>query len=326
MNTTHTIPEETNAGTQLTLTTTSDAIANGTDTNVATVRLALNVTPSPGSIINLALTGSARFNNNSQTISVTTGAQGTATAHFTNTVNETVSLRATYLGHIAYANSYFRAVPEYSSPSLTANIITNNAQANGNSQNIVEFIFRNQQTGAVVANHPLSISTNGQANYPPIITTNNQGIATLQISSNVVGNISVTAKSQTPPGQSVSIGLNFSSQYPILLGTRTLSLHGFIGTQTLLTGYELVRDHFYTIELDRSPSQIFNCTSNCSFSESEATLGCYFFDPNVTLLKNDLSEIILRASVNGRRAYSQRYYSFNNITQTVVSVWDNGPI
>jgi len=207
----------------LVLTTTSNATANGIDTNSATARLSRHGQPLNGESLYLTLSGNALFTQGGQQAIVTTDNHGEAIVYFTDTQQETVEVICHYHQTQARGISHFNEDARVSE-NISGEVLQNNVQANGVAQNSMRYsVYDAQRTR--IANVQLDFQTTGSA----VLSaqggqTNQQGQFTLTLTNRTPEQVLVSASVRGLVGIDNHTYLNFtpfSPQYRILVHVLT---------------------------------------------------------------------------------------------------------
>lgn len=192
---------------QLTLTATSTAQADGVSVNTATATLMQDNIYVSGQNIIFRVTGSAKFTNSQQQITSITGATGTASVAFSDTVAEAVTIIAvvaTDASAMGTAQSIF-AEESQGDDELTLSVVVNNAKANGVDKNQLQALVQSKTTLLPVSGITCSFSApagnakfdNGGKTY--ITTTDNSGVCNAYLTDTIAESIPVTVT--IPPSQ-----------------------------------------------------------------------------------------------------------------------------
>lgn len=250
-----------NSNVTLTLSATSGARANGSDTNQATVSLYTNAIPQSGQQVTLTLIGSAIFSNNASTIIVTTNNSGTAQAVFSSNTVGTVTIRAQYLAELKEIASSFSAVTP--SATLSSVLINNNVPA-GEEKIYIQYQLKNAD-GTPIVGAMLSLSSSSEKiifDNTQIYTTNN-GIVTTGIKSSQSGSFIINAIANTSPSVKNTISVNFTEGERYLL-TALVTNNGAIANNTAsnIVRFQLVNASNYT----PVAAKVINVTTNGALS------------------------------------------------------------
>lgn len=173
-----------------TLTATSDAIADGTATNQATVTVVdSNKNPIPNADITWSIDGSAKL----QAVSGKTDTKGTLTVKFTDTKAETVTIKAQLEnGNNQTQRSSFTADKTAGIPTVI--MTTNNSPANGTTPNVAQVTVKDEN-GNSVPGATVTWSVNGSAKIASASSskTDANGLATVNIIDKTAETVQVIA-------------------------------------------------------------------------------------------------------------------------------------
>ncbi|NOJ16464.1 Ig-like domain-containing protein, partial [Vibrio jasicida] len=196
------------------------ALANGIDENQIT---ALVVDKYFNSVSGVTVNFSAT-NSTTAKLKNTTGvtnSSGNAVVNFTNTVAESVGIKATYKTIGLTSNARF--VNDYSYGALTIRILTASAVANGSDKVSVEAEFKQHGSPAVGVN--IKGATTGSAKFvSSVVTTNDDGKAIFELTNTKAEGITVT----------LSVG-SFSRNVSVSFSTDT--------SKATITKLEVLRDN-----------------------------------------------------------------------------------
>ncbi len=209
---------------------------------------------------------------------------------------------------------------------ISGEVLSNNAEADGISQNSVRVKLVDAGTGQPLAGQALAVSASGPAIYPGSVVTNANGEAFISVSSNVVGPLMVTVSVQANPAISTTATVNFTVDYPVLLGTNTAYLQGNIGLQTFLGPHNIQVNQHYRIVISRPYTSVGNCAADFAFTVSTASCSPNY-GRNYTFLGDDLTDIVAIASGPGANLTSERYqyYALSAAGVAEIQVFDYGP-
>lgn len=169
----------------------NNAVANGVDANILTYRLERKDTGQgvANQSIVISRTGSAQGPNN-----VITDAAGYAQVKSSNTVAEpTVVTGRLYVDSTVYNTATLNFTSPAAQYYLSSQVISNNALADGESENRVRFILTNAVTGNPVANEWLQLYHTGSAIMAIQGRTNSYGYLDIDITNYVAESVTVTA-------------------------------------------------------------------------------------------------------------------------------------
>ncbi len=204
---------------QLVLTTTSNAAANGVDTNSATARLSRHGQPLSGQSLYFTLSGNALFTQGGQHVTVTTDGLGEATVYFTDTRQEIVEVACHYQQTQARESSRFNETA-IADRNISGEVKQNGVQANGVAQNSMLYTVYNALTVGV-PNVFVDFTTTGSAVLSAQAgQTNQSGQFTLTLTNLVAEQVLVSAKVRGLIGIDNYTLLNFiqfSPQYLIIV-------------------------------------------------------------------------------------------------------------
>ncbi|MFA3763130.1 Ig-like domain-containing protein [Yersinia sp. 2466 StPb PI] len=187
----------------LTLSSTSNAKADGYDTNSATAVLTTSGTPLCGYQICFTLSGGALFCDGSNRTFAVTDACGVATVTFTDRQAETVCVSSQYENINALSYSTFDEVIDINELSIIAFVQRDNAQASPSESNIIVYTLWNDVTNQPVPSRQLTFSTySSTANLSPsspqtdtngqiVLTISNSMVEDIEIAAYLLGNTSV---------------------------------------------------------------------------------------------------------------------------------------
>lgn len=148
------------------LTVVDEAKADGEDRNTVVLQTRDGATPVPNESVGLGLSHGALFINNQSTMFITTGDNGSATIPFTSTQATTVRLTAYLANNPAVFDDieahFIEVTPEMM---LNLEVISNNAEPNGQSPNIVQATITNKNTGAPLSGVSVTFSASGTAKF-----------------------------------------------------------------------------------------------------------------------------------------------------------------
>ncbi|CAH1607499.1 Bacterial Ig-like domain family protein [Vibrio jasicida] len=166
----------------------NNALADGIDQNQITALVVDKYFNSvPGVTVNFAATNSstAKLKNTTGV----TNASGNAVVNFTNTVAESVGIKATY--KTIGLTSYARFVNDYSYGVLTIKTLTASAAANGSSKVSVEAEFK--QHGSAAVGVDIKGVTTGSAKFvSSTVATGNDGKAKFELTNTKAESVNVT--------------------------------------------------------------------------------------------------------------------------------------
>ncbi|WP_213992599.1 Ig-like domain-containing protein [Sodalis sp. dw_96] len=196
----------------LTLTATTNAIADGCDTNSATARLCYQGRPLCGQLLSFTLSGDALFTDGTQQFSATTDGQGEATVFFTDTRPETVLITCNFNQTQSWESVSFDNSP-LADIGISGAVLQNNAQADGMSRNGMRYRVYHSNGGAPVPGTALAISVSGGAMLIPPAgpwVTDANGIYDLYVTSGSPGQVLVSAQVPSAPEATNNTFLNFT--------------------------------------------------------------------------------------------------------------------
>jgi len=329
MNTNYTCPSAFDFSTNLQLSVTTGAPANGQAYNTATASVTQNNSPLYNAKVDFYVTGSALFSNGQHAISITTNQQGLALASFTNTVPETVALQAIYQNDTAYDSATFSqvSIPNYSLiPVFFTHIYI------GQTQFQLRYRLINLDNLQGVPNQTITLTGLAPIPHPATGTTDSMGLVNWHISTSITGYFTIVAALKNFPSISTSRAVAvFPNIYPRLTMFKTANLQGVASANRLLHNtLNLQKGHRYRLLLDRQPTSIQNCPNGNTLWSTINGNDAYC-TPNVPQnlqLVNpvDLSEfIVLESMLIANGAFTRRWYEFANPTETAINVYDYGP-
>ncbi|TKI06984.1 Ig-like domain-containing protein [Martelella alba] len=144
----------------LKLSATSNAAADGCESNSVTAMVTCQGAPAADRPLFFCVGGSAAFHNKTQTVKTRTDDLGQATVFFTDTVVEDVLLSCQIENITQFAQSHFGV---RAAVTLSVMVVANNAPADGQSRNILEYAVRDAATGRPVLYEVVDFTVTGSA-------------------------------------------------------------------------------------------------------------------------------------------------------------------
>ncbi|TCL05850.1 Ig-like domain-containing protein [Sodalis ligni] len=236
------IPED--ACHDLTLTATTNAIADGCDTNSATARLSYQGCPLCGQLLSFTLSGDAQFSDGAQQCSATTDGQGEATVFFTDTRPETVLITCNYYQTQSRESVSFDNNP-LADINLSGAVLQNNAPADGISRNAMRYRVYQAAGGAPVPRIALSFSASGGAGLIPPAgpwITDGNGLYDLYVTNGTPGQVLVSAQVPGFAGADNNTFLNFTPVAIYSLTSNTIRNYQQVGGLSNIILFSLTRN------------------------------------------------------------------------------------
>ncbi|WP_413741853.1 Ig-like domain-containing protein [Sodalis sp. RH15] len=215
----------------LTLAATTNAIADGCDTNSATARLSYQGCPLCGQLLSFSLSGDALFSDGTQQCSATTDGQGEATVFFTDTRAETVLITCNYYQTQSRESVSFDNNP-LADINLSGAVLQNNAPADGISRNAMRYRVYQAAGSAPVPGIALAFSVGGGAMLIPPTgpwVTDDNGLYDLHVTNGTPGQVLINAQVPSVPGANNNTFLNFTPAAVYSLTSNTIRNYQPVG-------------------------------------------------------------------------------------------------
>lgn len=199
------------------LLTIDDAKADGEDQNQVEIQTLSGAVPVPGTDVSLSLTNGAVFINGEERADIKTDSKGQTSLPFTSTTPGKSKLTAWLGDNISVYNSvtanFQSASPEIS---LVLDVVSDNAQANGNSVNRVRATVTDSDTHKPLSGQAVAFSItggsatfdNGNTSYSA--TTDNNGEAYASVKDKTVESVIITA---VTGDKTATVTVHFSQEY-----------------------------------------------------------------------------------------------------------------
>lgn len=181
----------------LTLTSTSNAKADGYATNSATALLLSQGAPLCGYNVTFSVSGSALFCDGGNQTCAVTDAQGRATVYFTDRCVETVWVNCQYENLTSSSNSTFQILEEISDIKLIAEVTRDRATANSGEANSIAYLLENVRLGTPLPYQLIDVFADSPtAILPPLAVTDANGRFNIAITDARPGEVEIATRLQ----------------------------------------------------------------------------------------------------------------------------------